>query len=378
MYLAIFDYLERIFAAVRQRKLLYGDRRRRAAREDEPAALAPLPLGAGLEKEEEEERLRAEWAAEGRAVPPSARAGVRFQRDPPGTPFMDRLAVFLRAFTHKKISSDPGWKGIKVILSDGSVPGERERSCSSSGCSGCSGYQAEHATASTASADLIMLSLATHEPLHDPPQYVDPAKSAPAPALTDVVEAELTRRRRRRPTAARQGRKGGGETDALQPSTCASSRVPVQEFCQADYSAEGGFDLERLLDDFVFMCFFVDGNFLPHLPSLDIREGGIDTLFDLYKSGFNDRGGWICDGGKVDLERARLFCVELGKLEDELLARKRVGQEVQGAPQEEDAEVAGRVLENHRSMLQRVAETRRRRAPPRTCRRCAANRTQRS
>ena len=38
----------------------------------------------------------------------------------------------------------------------------------------------------------------------------------------------------------------------------------------------------------------------------EIPKDAIDTLFDLYKSGFNDRGGWICDGGKVDLERARL------------------------------------------------------------------------
>ena len=43
-----------------------------------------------------------------------------------GTPFMDRLAEFLRVFIHKKMSTDPGWRGISVILSDGSVPGEGE------------------------------------------------------------------------------------------------------------------------------------------------------------------------------------------------------------------------------------------------------------
>ena len=35
---------------------------------------------------------------------------------------MDNLAVFLRAFISKKLSSDPGWQKIHVILSDGSVP----------------------------------------------------------------------------------------------------------------------------------------------------------------------------------------------------------------------------------------------------------------
>ena len=170
MYLSIFQYLERVFAAVRPRKLLYMavDGVAPRAKMNQQRARRFKSAQEAQEKEEEEARLRAEWAADGRPVPPP-KDGRPFDSNviTPGTPFMDRLAVFLRVYIHKKMSTDPGWRGITVILSDGSVPGEGEhkimeyirRQRTEPGYD----PQTSHVIHGL-DADLIMLALATHEP----------------------------------------------------------------------------------------------------------------------------------------------------------------------------------------------------------------------
>ena len=43
------------------------------------------------------------------------------------------------------------------------------------------------------------------------------------------------------------------------------------------------FDLERIIDDFVFFCFFIGNDFLPSQSTLDIADGSLDKLIELYK-----------------------------------------------------------------------------------------------
>lgn len=39
-------------------------------------------------------------------------------------------------------------------------------------------------------------------------------------------------------------------------------------------------------NDFIFICYFLGNDFLPHLPSIDIKTGGLDFLLDCYMDTF--------------------------------------------------------------------------------------------
>ena len=78
------------------------------------------------------------------------------------------------------------------------------------------------------------------------------------------------------------------------------------------------FDFERIIDDFVFLCFFVGNDFLPHLPSLSIREGAIDAIIFIYKNLLPSLGDYLTDGaGGLNYTKVDVLLHDIAKVEEE-------------------------------------------------------------
>jgi 5'-3' exoribonuclease 2 len=85
------------------------------------------------------------------------------------------------------------------------------------------------------------------------------------------------------------------------------------------------FNLEQAIDDWVLLIFFVGNDFLPHLPSLEIREGAIDTLLKIWKTELPRMGGYLTNHGQLELSRAQIILEGLAQREDDIFRRRREG-----------------------------------------------------
>lgn len=251
----------------------------------------------------------------------------------PGTPFMDTLALSLRYWTAYKLNTDPAWEKVKVIISDATVPGEGEHKIMEFIRSQRSSPEHDPNTRHVIyglDADLIMLGLATHEPhfrvLREDVFYQDSKpRTCKICGQTGHQAAEC-----RGEAKVKQGEfDEKGKTPELKPFIWLHVSV-LREYLAEEMKVPNQgfqFDLERALDDWVFMCFFVGNDFLPHLPSLDIREQGIDTLIAIWRDNMPLMGGYVTKDGHVDLERAQHILAGLAKQEDAIFKRRRQDEE---------------------------------------------------
>lgn len=85
------------------------------------------------------------------------------------------------------------------------------------------------------------------------------------------------------------------------------------------------FEFERAIDDWVLLIFFVGNDFLPHLPSLEIREGAIDMLVGIWKRELPRMGGYLTNHGQIELARAQIILDALSTREQDIFRRRKEG-----------------------------------------------------
>ena len=163
----------------------------------------------------------------------------------PGTKFMDYLTKYIDWYIRKKISENSdSWKDIEVIFSNEKVPGEGEHKL----INYLRRYGSEKDTYCLhgLDADLIMLALGTHLPNF----FI--LREDMYNASNDYFCIDI-----------------------------GSIRNILSEIME--WHSDIKYEPELGVNDFIFICFIVGNDFLPHIPSIEIIEGGIDVMIDAYK-----------------------------------------------------------------------------------------------
>merc|ERR1740130_2578092 len=332
MYENIFLYLDRLIRIIRPKKMLYmaidgvaprakmnqqRARRFRAAQERE-------------EMENEQKQLRQDWEAEGRQLP-NRQLSKPFDSNviTPGTNFLHKMSEAIRYYIHDRTTNDPLWQKLKFrcILSDANIPSEGEHKIMQyiRLQRGQPGWDPNIRHCLYGSdADLIMLGLATHE--------------AHFSIIREVVIPKSEKKCNLCGGTGHQASECTGEADEVDEPTIQKPfqmiSIPVlRQYMMLQFSElqdlmpeSNPYDFERCVDDFVFMCFFVGNDFLPHLPSLNIRDGSIDQMISLYIEILPTMDKYLTDSGKLNLAEAEQFLEYLGGIEDQVF-KSRLQQE---------------------------------------------------
>ncbi|KAK8162377.1 XRN 5'-3' exonuclease N-terminus-domain-containing protein [Phyllosticta citrichinensis] len=290
MFIAIFNYIEHLFGKIKPKQLFF-------------MAIDGVAPRAKM-NQQRARRFRTALDAE-QAREKAIKEGIEMPKEPPfdsncitpGTEFMARLTRHLKYFVNKKVSEDVDWQGVEIVLSGHEVPGEGEHKIMEyiRQAKAQPGYDPNRRHCLYGlDADLIMLGLLSHDPHFC------------------LLREEVT--------FGRQNQKKSKELE--HQNFFLLHLCLVREYLELEFQEleEPGaldfpFDMERVIDDFILMAFFVGNDFLPNLPHLHINEGALALMFNVYKTVLPKAKGYINEGGVINLERLALLLEELSHVE---------------------------------------------------------------
>ncbi|KAK2763075.1 hypothetical protein FQN54_009708 [Arachnomyces sp. PD_36] len=290
MFIAIFNYIEHLFGKIKPKQLFFmaidgvaprakmnqqRSRRFRTALDAEIAKEKAIKEGLEMPKED---------AFDSNCITP-------------GTEFMAKLTQQLKYFINKKVSEDVDWQGVDIVLSGHEVPGEGEHKIMEyiRQAKAQPGYHPDirHCLYGL-DADLIMLGLLSHDPHFC------------------LLREEVT--------FGRQSQKKSKELE--HQNFHLMHLCMVREYLELEFQElrepdilDFPFDMERVIDDFILMAFFVGNDFLPNLPNLHINEGALAWMFKTYKAVLPKLGGYINESGVINLERLGVLLDSLSAVE---------------------------------------------------------------
>ncbi|KEF54813.1 alkaline phosphatase D [Exophiala aquamarina CBS 119918] len=290
MFIAIFNYIEHLFGKIKPKQLFF-------------MAIDGVAPRAKM-NQQRSRRFRTALEAE-KARDKAIKEGLEMPKEEPfdsncitpGTEFMAKLTRQLKYFISKKVSEDVDWQGVEVVLSGHEVPGEGEHKIME---------YIRQAKAQPAydpnvrhclyglDADLIMLGLLSHDPHFC------------------LLREEVT-----------FGRQSSKKSKELEHQNFYLMHLCiVREYLELEFQElrQGGaltfpYDLERIIDDFILMAFFVGNDFLPNLPNLHINEGALALMFQKYKQILPTLGGYINEHGVINLKRLEVLLDEFSEVE---------------------------------------------------------------
>jgi 5'-3' exoribonuclease 1 len=78
----------------------------------------------------------------------------------------------------------------------------------------------------------------------------------------------------------------------------------------------------NIVYDYIFICFFLGNDFLPHFPAINIRTGGVDKMINAYKATIGNTNLNLTDGKTIYWGNVRKIVQQLSNQEEEFFIKE--------------------------------------------------------